>query len=237
MTRDSLSISRHIIFSTPVSLSVHDTERIDCLRLIGLWPPLPCKFLVSCKFVCGKRESNIKARTQGESKLFCTWTGVVGVWEFAFRDRTFVPCPSNTATVWHWPFSIVLVKRSGKSGFGVCFACCWYCTSSTLTTTNSASAANTNTMQPAIHRSKAWQTVKFICERWVSFKCTYFHVGDGRDIGTGEHRHEGQHAGDEKCNASWNGIETEPKAEPAQHHHERRRRKSLNQMVAWKAFF
>lgn len=34
-----------MIFSTPVSLSVHDTDKIDCLRLIGFGPPLPCKFV------------------------------------------------------------------------------------------------------------------------------------------------------------------------------------------------
>lgn len=42
-----MSISRHMIRSTPVSLSVHETERIDWRRDIGLGPPpLPC-----CKLV------------------------------------------------------------------------------------------------------------------------------------------------------------------------------------------
>lgn len=42
-TRDTLSISRHMIRSTPVSMSVQATDRIDCRRLdlVGP-PPLPC---------------------------------------------------------------------------------------------------------------------------------------------------------------------------------------------------
>lgn len=52
-TRESLSISRHIIFSIPVSVSVHATDNIDCLRFIGLVgcifvvPPFPCS--VGCE--------------------------------------------------------------------------------------------------------------------------------------------------------------------------------------------
>lgn len=41
----------------------------------------------------------------------------------------------------------------------------WYCTSSTLTTTNSPSAANTNSMQPAIHRSNAYLKKQFIINK------------------------------------------------------------------------
>lgn len=41
--RETLSISRHMIFSTPVSVSVHATDSKLC-RLAGFGgPPLPCK--------------------------------------------------------------------------------------------------------------------------------------------------------------------------------------------------
>lgn len=40
--RETLSISRHIIFSTPVSTSVQATERILCLRFAFVVPPFPC---------------------------------------------------------------------------------------------------------------------------------------------------------------------------------------------------
>lgn len=39
--RDTLSISRHIIFSTPVSTSVQATERMLCLRFALVAPPFP----------------------------------------------------------------------------------------------------------------------------------------------------------------------------------------------------
>lgn len=69
--RDTLSISRHIIFSTPVSVSVQATDRRLCRRAGFGGPPLPCSE------VC---------------------PGVVGVC-VDFRERT-AP-PSQLATVAH----------------------------------------------------------------------------------------------------------------------------------------
>lgn len=39
--RDTLSISRHIILSTPVSTSVQATDNILCLRFVLVGPPFP----------------------------------------------------------------------------------------------------------------------------------------------------------------------------------------------------
>lgn len=105
---DNLSISRHIIFSMPVSASCQDTDMMLC-RLVGFGggPPFPCRDV---------------------------WPGVVGVWEGAFRERTLTLVPSQLATA--WPFSIAFSRIC--NGFcDDDFDCCWYWTSRTLTTTNS----------------------------------------------------------------------------------------------------
>lgn len=45
--RETLSISRHMIFSTPVSVSVHATDSKLCRRAGFGGPPLPCKEVCS----------------------------------------------------------------------------------------------------------------------------------------------------------------------------------------------
>lgn len=84
--RDILSISRHNIRSAPVSVSVQATDNKLCLRAGFGGPfPLPCSDV---------------------------WPGVVGV-SVAFRALTdagpLVPA-SHVATVWHWPFSMALIR-------------------------------------------------------------------------------------------------------------------------------
>lgn len=53
--RDILSISRHIIRSTPVSASVHATESIDWRRVGFGGPPFPCTAFCCCKNKLRKR--------------------------------------------------------------------------------------------------------------------------------------------------------------------------------------
>lgn len=94
------------------------------------------------------------------------------------------------------------------STFGKRLIWYWYWTSSTLTTTNSPRAANTNTIQPAIHRSSAciekssvtvsiWQANATKCRepKWK----IYLYIGNGRNVCSqaGEHCDQCQHAGDE----------------------------------------
>lgn len=115
MTRDNLSISRHIIFSTPVSLSVHETDSIDCLRLIGFGPPLPCKF------VCKQ-----KRKLHHSMISFIFHSQLPELASLAFVCLPFVTVRSCCVHQTRPPSDIALSPLCSLSeAAGLALACCW----------------------------------------------------------------------------------------------------------------
>lgn len=115
-----------------------------------------------CGFSRANISTHIKCCDRWTSLLHCTnslkWDDCPN------QMATQIICYSVTITI-----IIIMIKEAVHTmgnTFGTRFIWYWYWTSRTLTTTNSPNAANTNIMQPAIHKSSAYRIVIGRCQHW-----------------------------------------------------------------------